>query len=73
MANYSQQWIAAGDFNAWPGAWEIANMIGAFYDAWASAPSLLARRTRFQAMKLATRATAGSTTSSTRTARRGCF
>ena len=36
-ANYSQQWIAAGDFNAWPGAWEIAGMTSAFYDAWAVA------------------------------------
>jgi endonuclease/exonuclease/phosphatase family metal-dependent hydrolase len=35
MANYSQQWIAAGDFNAWPGAWEIAGMTSAFRDSWA--------------------------------------
>ena len=38
-ANVSQQWIAAGDFNAWPGAWEIANMTSSFYDAWAGAVS----------------------------------
>lgn len=34
-ANFSQQWIAAGDFNAWPGSWEIATMTSSFYDAWA--------------------------------------
>jgi endonuclease/exonuclease/phosphatase family metal-dependent hydrolase len=37
MANYSQQWIAAGDFNAWPGAWEIASMTSSFFDVWAVA------------------------------------
>ena len=39
-SNYSQQWVAAGDFNAWPGAWEIANMTSAYYDAWAKAVSM---------------------------------
>jgi endonuclease/exonuclease/phosphatase family metal-dependent hydrolase len=34
-ANFSQQWVAIGDFNAWPGAWEIATMTSAFYDSWA--------------------------------------
>ena len=37
VAGFSQQHIVAGDFNAWPGATEISNMTGAFYDAWAKA------------------------------------
>jgi endonuclease/exonuclease/phosphatase family metal-dependent hydrolase len=36
-ASFSQQWIFAGDFNAWPGAAEIANMTSTNYDAWAQA------------------------------------
>jgi endonuclease/exonuclease/phosphatase family metal-dependent hydrolase len=35
--SFSQQWVYAGDFNAWPGAAEIANMTSANYDAWAVA------------------------------------
>lgn len=38
-SGFSQQWIAAGDFNAWPGAWEIATMTSSWYDAWAKAVS----------------------------------
>jgi len=37
VATFSQQHIVAGDFNAWPGAAEIANMTSTFYDAWAVA------------------------------------
>ena len=36
-ANYSQQHIMTGDFNAWPGAAEISNMTSAAHDAWAVA------------------------------------
>ncbi len=36
-ANFSQQHIFAGDFNAWPGATEIAKMTAVAYDAWAVA------------------------------------
>ena len=36
-AGYSQQHIIAGDFNAWPGAAEIANMTACAHDAWAVA------------------------------------
>ena len=36
-AGFAQQHIYAGDFNAWPGASEIANMTSAAYDAWAKA------------------------------------
>jgi endonuclease/exonuclease/phosphatase family metal-dependent hydrolase len=36
-SSFSQQWIFAGDFNAWPGATEIANMTSSNYDAWAEA------------------------------------
>ena len=39
VANYSQQHIIAGDFNAWPGAGEIANMTAWAYDSWAEAKS----------------------------------
>jgi endonuclease/exonuclease/phosphatase family metal-dependent hydrolase len=39
-SNFSQQWISMGDFNAWPGAWEIATMTSSFYDAWARAVSM---------------------------------
>lgn len=35
--SFSQQWIFAGDFNAWPGATEITNMTSSNYDAWAVA------------------------------------
>ena len=35
--SFSQQHIFAGDFNAWPGATEIANMTSVAYDAWAVA------------------------------------
>jgi endonuclease/exonuclease/phosphatase family metal-dependent hydrolase len=38
-SSYSQQWIYAGDFNAWPGAAEITNMTSSNYDAWAAAVS----------------------------------
>ncbi|MGH9370180.1 MAG: endonuclease/exonuclease/phosphatase family protein, partial [Vicinamibacterales bacterium] len=36
-SSFSQQWISAGDFNAWPGAAEIKNMTSWNYDAWAVA------------------------------------
>jgi endonuclease/exonuclease/phosphatase family metal-dependent hydrolase len=36
-SNFSQQHIFAGDFNAWPGAAEIANMTAFAHDAWAVA------------------------------------
>jgi endonuclease/exonuclease/phosphatase family metal-dependent hydrolase len=36
-ANFSQQHIMAGDFNAWPGAAEIDTMRAFAYDAWAMA------------------------------------
>ncbi|MGH8639535.1 MAG: endonuclease/exonuclease/phosphatase family protein [Burkholderiales bacterium] len=36
-SSFSQQWIFAGDFNAWPGATEIKNMTSTNYDAWAVA------------------------------------
>jgi endonuclease/exonuclease/phosphatase family metal-dependent hydrolase len=36
-AGFSQQHIIAGDFNAWPGAAEIANMTAFAHDAWATA------------------------------------
>ncbi len=36
-SSFSQQWIFAGDFNAWPGATEIKNMTSSNYDAWAVA------------------------------------
>jgi endonuclease/exonuclease/phosphatase family metal-dependent hydrolase len=36
-SSFSQQWIYAGDFNAWPGAAEITNMTSSNYDAWAQA------------------------------------
>ena len=39
-ASYSQQHIFAGDFNAWPGATEIANMTAFAYDAWAVAKAM---------------------------------
>jgi endonuclease/exonuclease/phosphatase family metal-dependent hydrolase len=35
--SFSQQHVYAGDFNAWPGAAEIANMTSVAYDAWAEA------------------------------------
>jgi endonuclease/exonuclease/phosphatase family metal-dependent hydrolase len=38
-ATYAEQRILAGDYNAWPGAWEIANMTSGHYDAWAKAKS----------------------------------
>jgi len=38
-SGFSQQHIIAGDFNAWPGAAEIANMTAFCYDAWAVAKS----------------------------------
>jgi endonuclease/exonuclease/phosphatase family metal-dependent hydrolase len=37
ISSFSQQHIAAGDFNAWPGATETSNMTSTFYDAWAVA------------------------------------
>jgi endonuclease/exonuclease/phosphatase family metal-dependent hydrolase len=36
-SGFSQQHIFAGDFNAWPGAAEIANMTAVAHDAWATA------------------------------------
>jgi endonuclease/exonuclease/phosphatase family metal-dependent hydrolase len=36
-ANFSQPHVFAGDFNAWPGAAEIATMTGFAKDAWATA------------------------------------
>jgi endonuclease/exonuclease/phosphatase family metal-dependent hydrolase len=36
-SSFSQQWVFAGDFNAWPGATEITNMTSSNYDAWAVA------------------------------------
>ena len=36
-SSFSQQHIFAGDFNAWPGAAEIANMTAFANDAWAAA------------------------------------
>lgn len=36
-ASYPQQHIYTGDFNAWPGAGEIANMTSVAHDAWAVA------------------------------------
>jgi endonuclease/exonuclease/phosphatase family metal-dependent hydrolase len=35
--NYPEQRILAGDYNAWPGAWEISNMTSGHYDAWSVA------------------------------------
>jgi endonuclease/exonuclease/phosphatase family metal-dependent hydrolase len=35
--SFSQQHVYAGDFNAWPGAAEIANMTSVAHDAWAVA------------------------------------
>jgi endonuclease/exonuclease/phosphatase family metal-dependent hydrolase len=35
----SEQRIIMGDFNAWPGATEIAGMTSAYYDSWAEAQS----------------------------------
>ena len=35
--NFPEQRILAGDYNAWPGAPEIANMTAQHYDAWAVA------------------------------------
>ena len=35
--NYPEQRVLAGDYNAWPGAVEIANMTGGHHDAWAVA------------------------------------
>ena len=37
VSNFSQQHIMAGDFNAWPGATEIATMTAFAYDSWAIA------------------------------------
>jgi endonuclease/exonuclease/phosphatase family metal-dependent hydrolase len=37
VLGYSQPHIVAGDFNAWPGAGEIANMTSWAYDSWAEA------------------------------------
>jgi endonuclease/exonuclease/phosphatase family metal-dependent hydrolase len=37
VENFSQQWVVAGDFNAWPGATEISNMTSSYYDGWAVA------------------------------------
>jgi endonuclease/exonuclease/phosphatase family metal-dependent hydrolase len=36
-SSFSQQWIFAGDFNAWPGSTEIRIMTSTNYDAWAVA------------------------------------
>ena len=36
-AAFAEQRVLGGDFNAWPGATEIANMIYGHYDAWAEA------------------------------------
>jgi len=36
-SGYSQQHIIAGDFNAWPGASEVGNMLAVAHDAWAVA------------------------------------
>ena len=38
-SSFAQQHVVAGDFNAWPGATEIATMTSSFYDAWAEAKS----------------------------------
>jgi endonuclease/exonuclease/phosphatase family metal-dependent hydrolase len=38
--SFAEQRIIPGDYNAWPGAAEIANMTGTYYDAWAKAVSL---------------------------------
>jgi endonuclease/exonuclease/phosphatase family metal-dependent hydrolase len=35
--SFAEQRILAGDYNAWPGAGEIANMTGAYVDTWAQA------------------------------------
>ena len=37
VSDYPQQHIVAGDFNAWPGAGEISNMVSWAYDAWVEA------------------------------------
>ena len=36
-SGFAEQRILAGDFNAWPGAGEIANMTSAYIDTWAKA------------------------------------
>lgn len=36
-SSFAEQRILAGDFNAWPGAGEIANMTSAYTDTWAAA------------------------------------
>ena len=36
-SGFAEQRILAGDFNAWPGAGEIANMTSAYIDTWAQA------------------------------------
>ena len=38
--NYPEQRVIAGDFNAWPGATEIAIMTADYKDSWAVAQSL---------------------------------
>ena len=38
-ATFPEQRILAGDYNAWPGAWEISNMTSGHFDAWAVAKS----------------------------------
>ncbi|HEV3484960.1 MAG TPA: endonuclease/exonuclease/phosphatase family protein [Vicinamibacterales bacterium] len=38
-ATNAEQRIVAGDFNAWPGGWEIGNMMRGHIDSWAAARS----------------------------------
>ncbi len=37
LATFSEPRVVTGDFNAWPGAWEIGDMTSAYYDGWAVA------------------------------------
>ena len=38
-ATFPEQRVLAGDFNAWPGAGELVNMTGLYYDSWAKSKS----------------------------------
>ncbi|HEV3486196.1 MAG TPA: endonuclease/exonuclease/phosphatase family protein, partial [Vicinamibacterales bacterium] len=38
-STYPEQRILAGDYNAWPGGWELANMKSGHHDAWAKSKS----------------------------------
>ena len=38
-STFPEQRVIAGDFNAWPGGWELVNMTGLYYDSWAKAKS----------------------------------